>query len=388
MGVDMSPSIRTATVIGGGIGGLTTAIALRMAGIQASVYEQASSFRMVGAGLSLWANAIHALRLLGLADAVIEAGSKIQKAASYTSEGRPLKVIRQGELEERFGEPTIAIHRAELHRILLAALPSEAIHLNKTFREYEDRTDSIIACFDDGSTVTSDLLIGADGIHSILRQQLLPQLRFRYAGYTAWRGVVSPTDPLTLGTTSETWGCGKRFGVIPISASQIYWFAVANLSPGRDPSSEERKQDLLQRFAGWHAPITALLEATPASDILRTDIYDIPPYQKWSKGRAVLIGDAAHPTTPNMGQGACMAIESAIILARTLQHEKDLLNALHRYENERFARTAWVTNQSWRVGKLGQIDNPVLCKLRNVILRIVPASALMAGLSQAAGYRV
>lgn len=380
-------SVQRPIIIGAGIGGLCAAIALRNAGIPAVVYEQAERLEAVGAGLTLWANAIYALRQLGLADPVIAAGAKVAHATSFTPDGRILKGLKHGELEARFGEPTIAIHRAELHRVLREALPAEAVVLGKALSSFDqDGSEMVNACFEDGTTAEGDLLIGADGIHSAVRRQLFPHIGLRYAGYTAWRGIVIERD-VALGSTSETWGPGSRFGIVPVSEDQVYWFAAANAPEGVVQTPEQRKDDLLRRFAGWHAPIRSLIERTPAAHILRNDIYDIPPFYPWSRGRVVLLGDSAHPTTPNMGQGACMAIESAVVLARAL-NANDLPAALQRYEEERRSRTAWITNTSWQAGKLGQWESPLLCKMRDFILRRTPDSVVINSLAKAVGYRV
>ena len=383
----VKPSVQKPMIIGAGIGGLCTAIALRAAaGIPAVVYERAERLEAVGAGLTLWANAVYALRMLGVADQVIAAGSTIEHATSYTPDGRTLKALKHGELEERFGEPTVAIHRAALHRVLREALPDDAVVLGKSLRSYNQDRETVTACFDDGTSVIGDLLIGADGIHSAVRRQMLPQIALRYAGYTAWRGVVDEPD-VALGSTSETWGPGSRFGIVPVSQNQVYWFAAANAAEGVVQTLEERKQELLRRFAGWHEPVMRLIESTPAAHILRNDIYDIKPFQPWSQGRAVLLGDSAHPTTPNMGQGACMAIESAVVLGRALA-DADLHAALQRYEEDRRERTAWITNTSWQAGKLGQWESPLLCSVRDFILRSTPESIVINSLAKAVGFRV
>lgn len=379
-------SIQRPIIIGAGIGGLCAAIALRAAGIPAVVYERAERLEAVGAGLTLWANAIHALRMLGVADRVITAGSTIEHATSYTPDGRTLKSLQHGVLEQRFGEPTVAIHRAELHRLLREALPEDAVVLGKALRSFDQSGDTVTTCFEDGTTIEGDLLIGADGIHSAVRRQMLPHIALRFAGYTAWRGVVEERE-VALGSTSETWGPGSRFGIVPVSQNQVYWFAAANAAEGVVQTPSERKQELLRRFDGWHEPILRLIQSTPAEHILRNDIYDIRPFQSWSQGRAVLLGDSAHPTTPNMGQGACMAIESAVVLGRALA-EADLSTALQRYEEERRERTAWITNTSWQAGKLGQWENRLLCRARNFILRSTPERLVINSLAKAVGYRV
>jgi 2-polyprenyl-6-methoxyphenol hydroxylase-like FAD-dependent oxidoreductase len=217
---------------------------------------------------------------------------------------------------------------------------------------------------------------------------LFPEVRLRYSGYTAWRGVVATRDEAALGVTSESWGCGSRFGVVRVDKERVYWFATANAPAGVSLTAAERKSFLRRQFRGWHHPVELLLDSTPAEEILHNDIYDLKPMGRWGEGRVVLLGDAAHPTTPNMGQGACMAIESSVVLARCLSQEGDLHGALRRYETERMPRTAWITEQSRKIGRVGQLGNPLACRVRDLLLRITPAGVTRKTLERAAGFDV
>jgi 2-polyprenyl-6-methoxyphenol hydroxylase-like FAD-dependent oxidoreductase len=378
--------IKRAIVTGGGIGGLCTAIAFSQIGVQTTIYEQAESFGLVGAGLTIWANAIKVLRKLGLADAVIETGSKIERGELRNAEGRILSRSQPGGLEQRFGEPTIAIHRADLHQILLSALPAGTLRLGARCTGFEQSEESVTARFSDGQTDAADLLVGTDGIHSVIRQQLFPELALRYSGYTAWRGVVTTLNEVALGRTSETWGCGSRFGIVPIDKNRVYWFATANTPHGKTFTHAGRKAHLMERFKGWHHPIEHLIESTRDEEILHNDIYDLAPHKQWGRGRVILLGDAVHPTTPNMGQGACMAIESSLVLSRCLSRGDDLTTSLRRYQTMRQPRTAWITNQSWTIGRIGQIENPLACKARDFLASITPQALMMRQLEKAAGY--
>lgn len=378
--------IKRALITGGGIGGLCAAIGLHQAGIETTVYEQAEQLSAVGAGLTLWANAIKALRKLGLAEAVIDSGSKIERAEIRTASGRILSRSQTGELEQLFGEPTIAIHRADLHNILLSALPAGTVRLGERCVGFEQTDESVTARFIGGHIDQSDLLVGSDGIHSVIREQLFPELKLRYAGYTAWRGVVATKDESALGLTSESWGRGSRFGILRIDKQRVYWFATANAPAGIKQSAVERKRHLLELFSGWHHPVKLLLESTPAEEILNNDIYDLPPMKEWGKGRVILLGDAAHPTTPNLGQGACMAIESSVVLARSISQESTLADSLNRYELERTGRTRWITERSWRIGRIGQLANPVACALRDFMTRVTPTKLVRKTLEKAVGY--
>jgi 2-polyprenyl-6-methoxyphenol hydroxylase-like FAD-dependent oxidoreductase len=384
----MSGVYKRVIVLGGGIGGLCTAVSLRQIGVDVVVYEQAEVLSQVGAGLSIWANAIKALRKLGLADGVIRAGSKIERGRICTASGRILSLSDLGELERLCGEPTVAIHRADLHEILLSALPAGTVRQGAKCIGFEQEAEGVRVRFAGGHTDRADLVVGADGIHSAVRQQLFPKVMLRYSGYTAWRGVVATRDEVALGVTSESWGFGSRFGIVRVDKERVYWFATANSPAGISQTAAERKSFLRQRFQGWHHPVELLLESTPAEAILHNDIYDLKPMEHWSAGRVVLLGDAAHPTTPNMGQGACMAIESSLVLARCILQEGDLPRALRRYETERMPRTTWITDQSWKIGRIGQLENPLACRVRDFLLRITPARIARKTLERAADYEL
>ncbi|MGB0384416.1 MAG: FAD-dependent monooxygenase [Ardenticatenaceae bacterium] len=365
-------------IVGGGIGGLCAAIALRQIGCDVMVYERTAQLGRVGAGLTLWANALKALGQLGLAESVISAGAKAQVGQIRHWRGKVLASVNHASLSGAFGASMIAIHRADLHQILLSALPPEVVQLGVActgFSQDSEDQEGVTVQLADGGAVRADLLIGADGINSVVRQQLFPHVKLRYAGYTAWRGVCDQAEVVQeiMGIMSESWQPGKRFGIMRINERQVYWFATANREPKQTEPANTRKQTLLQGFQGWHDPIQTVLEATPADAILQNDIYDFRPFQPWSKDRVTLLGDAAHATTPNMGQGACMAIESAVILARCMAHSDNLSAALALYERQRAPRTAKITNQSWRIGRLGQMENRLACALRDLVVRLTPA---------------
>jgi 2-polyprenyl-6-methoxyphenol hydroxylase-like FAD-dependent oxidoreductase len=372
-------------IIGGGIAGLCTAIALRQGGHDAHVYEQTEQIRAVGAGLTLWPNALNVLAELGLAEAVRQAGAEINKTQIRTDRGRVLTQTHLHNLAPQLGYPAIAIHRADLHQILLAALPPEATHLNHTFSRFEQDGQGVTVHFDNGEVVRSQWLIGADGLRSRVRMQMWPETRPRYSGYVAWRGVVEGVHHLVQGITSESWGRGARFGIVPLNERQVYWFATGNErdgAKGRHGDAAREKEQLLARFRDWHEPVEALLRATPTEAILRNPLADLKPLRQWSQGRVTLVGDAAHATTPNMGQGACQAIESALVLARTIQQEP----LFAAYEAARHTRTAWITNSSWQIGAVGQWQNPVLCALRNQMIALTPESVLKRRLIAAATF--
>ena len=375
-------------IVGGGIGGLCAAIALQQHGHEVLVYERADAIGEVGAGLTLWSNALKVLRKLGIADLVIAAGAKIERSKLLTSTGEVLSTAGIEHLEERFGEPVIGIHRAVLHEILIRSLKPNTLKLAMSCARFEQGHDKVTIYFENGEVDSADLLIGADGIHSVIRKQMIPNLHLRYSGCSAWRGVVETENEAALGLTSESWGRGQRFGIVRVDRNRVYWFATKNQTAGEQVSGNERKAKLLRLFNDWHKPVRDLLEGTPPEAILQNDLYDIPPFASWTQGNVTLLGDAAHPTTPNMGQGACMAIESAYVLSRCLKEQTDIKSALRRYEEKRHARTAWITNMSWQIGKVAQLENPILCMFRNFAVRITPADMTQSNLRHAAGFDV
>jgi 2-polyprenyl-6-methoxyphenol hydroxylase-like FAD-dependent oxidoreductase len=208
-----------------------------------------------------------------------------------------------------------------------------------------------------------------------------------YAGYTAWRTVVefNHAQDLYIG---ETWGRGCRFGIIPMSRGRVYWFAAANAAEGERDTEGQTKDFLARLFRGWHEPIEALVAAATEGSILRNDIYDMEPLPRWSQGRVVLLGDAAHPMTPNPGQGACQAIEDAVVLAVCLRKGADVDEALREYQLRRIPRTREVVLRSRRLGVVAQFENPVLCWMRNWAMRSVPRRMTARQMEAVLGYEI
>lgn len=359
-----------ALVIGAGIGGLTAAIALRRAGIEVRVLERVGALHEAGAGLTLWLNAMRALRKLGLAEAVAAVGTPSLNGGIRSWRGEVLSQPPIHELEQRAGERGIAVHRAHLQHVLLAALDDGMLQLAAECTGFEQDAQGVTARLSDGRREHGDLLIGADGIWSTVRTQLLGEIRPRYAGYLALR-AVAPSDYQEC--SFEAWGHGQRFGVVPLGGGQVYWFATA-ISPEEASTQRASKDDLLRRFGGWHAPISALVEATREEAIVQQPIYDRPPAHRWGEGRVTLLGDAAHPMTPNLGQGACQAIEDAVVLTKCLKDARDIPVALRTYEAQRIKRTSAIVKLSWQIGQVGQIENPFVCWVRDAALKHIPRS--------------
>jgi 2-polyprenyl-6-methoxyphenol hydroxylase-like FAD-dependent oxidoreductase len=379
-------------VAGGGIGGLTAAIALRRAGFEVSVFERAAELGEVGAGLLLASNAQKALKKLGLAEAVSSLGTPASAAEIRSWRGKVLATIPAYELEKKIGTPSAAVHRADLHALLAREVGEGTLRLGTEVGAFEQDENGVRVLLADGSRESADILVGADGLRSRVRTRLYGPEKPRYAGYTAWRAVVEPKeDLLPWGSGFESWGRGARFGCAHIGKGRVYWFATANAPEGEKDgppgSLDGAKAKLLRLFSGWHRPVADLVEAAEEGAILRTDIYDRDPLGgRWGEGRVTLLGDAAHPMTPNLGQGACQAIEDAVVLARCLGERGATAESLRSYERLRAERVAMVVRRSRRVGSIGQAENPAICWLRDQTLPMIPPKAQLGQLEEVVGY--
>lgn len=368
-----------ALIIGGGIGGLSTAIALQRVGIEAVACEKAPQITEVGAGLSLWSNAILVARCLGVESQIVDAGSVIDKTQSGLPSGEVLQETDFSVFERKFGAPSVCVHRAELQRILRDAALScdpNAVQTNRKCVSFEEKDGVVQATFDDGSHEQADVLIGADGIHSVVRQSLFGVRKPRYAGYFAWRGIAEGvSELLPAGQALFVVGRGIQAGCFHCGKNRIYWFITCNAPEHSRPSAAGDKADILAMLEYWRAPVAQFVKATDVHAILRNDIIDAPPQAGWGRGRITLLGDAIHATTPNLGQGACQAMEDAVFLAHSLSTISSVEEALRHYELSRQERTKFVVEQSWQLGKLLQVSNPVGVWLRDSLSRTKYASA-------------
>ena len=376
-------------IIGGGIGGLAAGVALRQAGVDVVVFERAGAYREVGAGLTLWPNAVRALRVLGLAAQLDTLAVPQLSGGIRTWRGDVLLTTSIDEVTQRFGAPPVAVHRAELLAMLNDALAPNIVQLDSPLTCFAQDDGGVTATFADGRTEHADVLIGADGLYSAVRAHLFGHCKPRYAGYTAWRAVVPyDVERLPVGASGETWGCGTRFGIVPMSSNRVYWFGTVNAPEGQRNGMGGHKREVMELFGGWHAPIRDVIAATDDAAILRNDIYDRPPLRHWTVGRVTLLGDAAHPMTPNLGQGACQAIEDAVVLARCLRENADSVAGLRAYERERFNRTNAIMQQSRQIGQVGQWSYALACRTRDALMRMTPSVVQMQRLAWILNYHV
>ncbi|MEH1130584.1 FAD-dependent monooxygenase [Micromonospora sp. CPCC 206061] len=372
---------RTAIVVGAGIGGLSTARALERTGWDVAVYDQAPAFGPVGAGIGIAPNAVKALEWLGLATHLRAQGVRQEGMQIRLASGRRVAHLPATDIEARFDDPFIALHRAELHQILLDSLENVAQYTGHRVTGATIDTGRPSVSFETTTgplTVSADLVVAADGVHSQLRGSVFPAYPGpTYAGYTVWRGIVPAHQAAHLGIDpilTETWGRAARFGIAVINDGQVYWFACENMPEGATP--RHSLNDVAARFRDWHAPIPQLLAATPPESLLRHDVYYLKAsLPAFVRDRVVLVGDAAHAVTPDIGQGACLAIEDAVVLADAL-HRTGIDEALATYDVARRPRTQQLARTSGTLGRILQTGNPAATLLRDTIARALPTPLL------------
>jgi len=356
-----------AIIVGGGIAGLASAVALARAGWQVEVFERAPEFTEVGAGLSLWPNALRALAALGVGEPVRGRAALEGQVGIRDAAGRWLSRADTAELERRYGQ-TAMIHRADLLAVLLAAVPGQALCPGVTVTGV--RPDGTVAR--SGGESRADLVVGADGMRSVTRTSVWPDSPApRYVGYTAWR-LVTPPVPVT--ETAESWRRGERFGYFPLPDGRVYCYATANAPEG---ASDGGLAGLRRRFGGWHQPIPALLDAADPDTVLHHDLYELPPLKAYARGAVVLAGDAAHAMTPDLGQGACQALEDAVVLGSVMASGA----GLGAYDRQRRPRTQMIIRRSRRTGVIAQWASPGAVYLRNTALRLLPHSSMTRSLA-------
>lgn len=361
-------------IIGGGIGGLCAAIALQKRGIEVHVYEKVPHIKGLGAGITLSINAVMALRKAGIEEALLEAGQALQSMSILDEKGKTIAQTDLKPVAKHYGTTNFSIHRAKLHEMLMAQLQPSTLHTGKAFDRCEQREDRVSVQFTDGTTTEGDALLAFDGIHSAVRKQLVPHAKIRYAGYTCWRAVIDYEPETAPDHATESWGRGKRFGIVPIGGGKLYWFATANAGEEDARMQQMNIAELTDYFSDFHQPVGDILSHTRDEQLIWNDIIDLQPINQYAFGRVALGGDAAHATTPNMGQGAGMAIEDAVILGRLLA-EGAVPSALRQYEKARMKRTHAIVHNSYRLGAVAQWENNWLRSVRNAAFRMIPVSA-------------
>ena len=356
----------TVDIIGGGIGGLTTAIALHQKGINFRLFEQAPEMKPVGAGILLANNAMQIFRKLGLYETILEAGNRIERLLVTDAQLNPFSTMQVGTFAEKYGVQAVSIHRGMLQQILLDQLPEERVYLDHQLRSIKHGKDISVLEFD-CQTISSEVIIGADGINSVVRDSIFPGSEIRDAKQICWRGVLEyDLPPSYQHDLNEVWDRQGRFGFLKIAPGKVYWYALKDVS-----NEKTNKNNLAMEFITFHPLIHDLIQSTSLAQIHEAIITDLAPISQWYEGNICLLGDAAHATTPNMGQGACQAIEDAFVLASCLE-KYSYDEAFQHYQHLRKEKAEYVVNTSWKIGKVSHWKNPVAIAFRNQLMRWTP----------------
>ncbi len=379
---------RQILVIGAGIAGLATAVALQRRGHDVTVIEERTDTSS-GAGISIWPNALAALDEIGVGDAVRDAGGRVTAGALRWRDGSWLRHPAHERLVKALGEPLVVLRRSALTKVLAGAVAEGTVRHGVSARELVATADGVRVRVSDSSTLQAHAVIGADGTRSVVARHLNGALTDRYAGYTAWRGVADYSlDPDVAG---EVMGPCVEFGHVPLGPDCTYWFATERAPEGR-VSPQGELAYLKERFASWADPIPALLAATDPQDVLHNDLYDRDQARQWSRGPVLVVGDAAHPMRPHLGQGGCQGIEDAAILARFVDGDGgdgDIAAAFARFAAFRRPRVRAIVRESAMVGRIVNLRPAFLSALATRASVLAPEALLtrhLAGLASRSAF--
>ncbi len=356
-------------VIGAGIGGLTTAIALQQQGLGARIFEQAGEIRPVGAGIIIANNGMQVYKTLGLHDAIEELGNPVWAMKVTDAQLQPISSIDLTSLEKKHQVRTVAIHRGQLQSVLAGSLQEGCLSLGHALQDATRQGAGFDLVFENGVEHTSAALVGADGLDSVVRTQLFEPSVIRNSFQLCWRGVTEYSLPEAYAhDLIEAWGDGKNFGFVQIDPTHVYWFAYGSVLDDEGADDEFRAQ-----FAAFHPVVGDLMDATSQQDIHVSRLQDLSPLSSWTIDNACLLGDAAHAMTPNLGQGASQAIEDAFVLAQCLA-KMDVNPAFQRYQKLRMPKAKQVVRASRNFGRVAAWKHPLAVKVRNTGLASVPQS--------------
>ncbi|MFM5917403.1 MAG: FAD-dependent oxidoreductase [Novosphingobium sp.] len=359
-------------IIGGGIGGTALAMCLEKSGIDYTLFEQAPVLRDTGTGIGMWANGIGVLDYYGLGDEVREMADSIEFAQILNDRG---DVLNRVDLKKNMRLPVSDHHlvrRLALHDLLVRQIDTAKVRMNSKLEDWTTTPEGkVVAIFSDGHRATGDLLVGCDGIRSAVRNKLWGPRKLRFCG-PGWRGIApikAPAKSLNIEIQGRD---GRRFGYCPIDEKTTYWWATHTGSSGQAIAPEDRQTIVRNEFADWDPYIVELIEATDQQDIYYNDMLDMEPLDTWSRGPITLLGDAAHPTTPNMAQGGNMAVEEAGLLTQLLLRYDDLGEVLRIYDALRVPRAKMIVTYSRLWGAMGAWRSRLACIARELIIKITP----------------
>ncbi|PHM38857.1 FAD-dependent monooxygenase [Xenorhabdus innexi] len=364
-------------IAGAGIGGLTTAVVLRKLGYEVEVYEQAPTLRTAGSGLSVITNAVAALSSIGVNLKLENFGAPVKNFEIRNIQDHLIRRMPVPDISSSNGFDSICLSRKALQEALLQQLDQNIIHVDAKVDEIIESDNAVSVRFTDGREAQGDLLIGADGIHSIVREYIQGNKPLRSSDYICWLAITRYQHPqITPGYVVHYWGQGKRIGLIDIGGGEVYWWGTANMSNEQACHWQGNNQDVLSYYKGWPTIVSDIISQTPSEDIIAVPAQDRPFSPIWGKGRMTLLGDAAHPMLTTLGQGAGMAIEDAAVLGHMLKQQSDPVAALRQYEKVRIPRAEQFVNASKTQSDLEQEYDLLDCQERERSLHSLPEETL------------
>ncbi len=335
-------------IIGAGIGGLTAGIALKQAGYEVEIYDRVKEMRPVGAGISLWSNGVKVLNRLGLGEKMAKIGGVMERMEYRTKSGVLISDIDLMPLIYQVGQRPYPVARRDLQTMLVEGFPGE-VKLDHKCIKVEEKETGVTATFENGHQATGDLLVAADGVRSILRTYVLgEEVQPKYGGYINWNGLVAAEEDLA---PKNSWaiyvGDHKRASLMPVAGDRFYFFFDVPLPKGTPANPDNYKTELREHFQGWAKPVQLLIDRFDPYAVARPEIHDVGPLERFVRGRVALLGDSAHATCPDLGQGGCQAMEDGLVLTNYLMTTNlGVEYALKRYEIERKERANAVVQKA------------------------------------------
>ncbi|MBM4760718.1 FAD-dependent monooxygenase [Bacillus sp. B15-48] len=354
-------------IIGGGIPGLCTALALQQKGVHAEVYDRNDQNNKYGTGIVLGENALQCLEYFGLKKRIQEIGLSAEKCTIYSEIGKSLANLTYQSSTSKF----LSVPVDEFKTILMAALIPGTVHFQKNVNFFIETDDGIQISFGDHTRKTMDYLIACDGANSFIRTKLFPDLEPQYTGLSSWNGIIDWDEEIGKVGYSETWGPHGIFGIVPLQNNKIYWYAIKKCNQ-HENYKNWNSLDLLFNFFSYHEPIQTILEKQEDQPLYKKDLFKLDLLQQYLYGRILLLGEAGNVCPSNLDQFSSQAIEDAYALSNTLSSEVSLGEAFKEYEKQSLGRNMRISADMDRLYKMAQLDKPALCSIRNKLFKLVP----------------
>jgi FAD-dependent urate hydroxylase len=368
--------LKRVVVVGAGVGGLTSALALARAGVDVEVHEKFAHIQERATGFTLWSYAIKLLLDLGLDDPE-RIGQPIEFTEIHNQDGRLIEEMPVGEVSRQLGAPSCDVRRPDMQRALIELLGEERVKMGSEVVGVEQRDGGAEVLLADGGRSGGDLVIGCDGVHSVVRNHVAADPQLRYSGYAGWGGILDGFEHELFQPHRhvEIWARGSKAGVADVGQDRARWYVMHQAPPGSRAGAVD-KGAIFEHIEGWYELIRVAVDAAPAETIVQTEAWDLEPLETWIRDRVVLLGDSAHATTPFASMGACMTVQDSLALTHELLSGAPLDDALRTYEEGRKARDEAVVRKSRKMGKLSMMHSPIASWLRDEAFSHMPADKM------------